>query len=602
VSGRSAFAVATVSIAFCLIAGSSPRVIGDGGEYLAQALNFAAFDGPSLGRQAIPQLEARIAELEPGLDNWSIERASAAGPDRRRDFVHFWFYALVAAPFVAAADLIGISPLHGFTVLNVLLLAVAMWLAGPRIGPPAVLLLFASPLVRWLDKSHTEVFTVALLTIALVAMRDKPWLAPVAAGAAATQNPPIAIVVAVVITVAIVTSRGQALHDRTYLGGSALGLGLAALQPAYTWLRHDTPSLLLLATKPGTPNLSELSASIIDPSMGLIGNYPVFLIACGLAAGLAVARVRHALARPDVVVAALAVPVFLYSFAQTSNPHHGGTPSITRYALWFIPLAVPLWRLAFEHRLVASPLMWSMSVLSAAVSLVAFHPAVAQNAHEPTWLASWIWQYHPRWHHPLAEVFAETHLRTEGTYVPVATPNCGKVLLSADPRGSWPLACLPAEIPAECRLPGALCYANRDGDRYTFSLAPGRPPVATFVPEAAWPADAEPHVRRLLLAAGWVELADHGLIAVTEMRERRDVRVSAFRDTSRLLLILQVTGPAPLLRLRMAAAYSGTLYAARTGNAVASVNLAAETEHRQDIILPADSDLYLLPLTRSGSS
>jgi len=599
VSARTAFAVATVSIAFCLIAGSPARLVGDGGEYMAQALNFAALDGPSIGRQATPLLEARIAAIEPALETWSIEDAAAAGPDLRRDFVHFWFYSLMAAPFVAAADLVGLSPVHGFTVLNVLLLAAAVWFAGPRLGPAATILLFASPLVWWIDKAHTEVFTVALLAIAFVAMRDRPWLAPIAAGAAATQNPPIALVVAIIIGVGVLTSGRQMLRDRTYLVAAGIGLGLAALQPAYTWLRHGTPSLLLRATKPGLPTISELSASILDPSMGLVGNYPMLLVASLAVAVLAVVRARPALLRPDLIAAALALPIFLYAFAQTSNPHHGATPSLTRYALWFIALAVPLWRLGFERRLLPAPVLWTAAVVSAAVSLIAFHPAVSQHAHEPTWLASHLWQHHPRWQHPLPEVFAETHLRTEGTFVPVATTNCRKILIQADPRGSWPLACLPAEVPVDCA--GTLCYANREGDRYTFAHAPGRPAAATFVQDAAWPTEAEPHVRRILLEFGWAELADSGLVNLEELRERNDVRVAAFRDPSRLLLILQITGRAPLLRLRTTEAYDGVLYAARTGEAVSAIQLEAQTDTLQDVPLPVEHDLYLLPLTRSGS-
>src|SRR5690606_35235588 len=120
------------------------------------------------------------------------------------------------------------------------------------------------------------------------------------------------------------------------------------------------------------------------------------------------------------------------------------------------------------------PLVWSAALVSAVVSLFAFHPGVGQLSREPTWLASWLWHEHPRWNHPLPEVFSETHLRTEGIYAPVATPTCSKILLVGDPTGSWPLACLPAPIAPECSRPGALCYANRDGDRYTFSPAPGR--------------------------------------------------------------------------------------------------------------------------------
>jgi hypothetical protein len=53
-----------------------------------------------------------------------------------------------------------------------------------------------------IDKAHTEVFTFALPTIAFALMRERPWWSMVAAGAASTQNPPIAILVLIVFLAA----------------------------------------------------------------------------------------------------------------------------------------------------------------------------------------------------------------------------------------------------------------------------------------------------------------------------------------------------------------------------------------------------------------
>lgn len=597
---RTRFLVVAAALALCLVAGSPARIVGDGGEYLAQALNFAALDGPSLGRQAIPELEQRIAALAPNLSAWSIEQASVPGPDRRRDFLHFWFYALLATPFVWVTELLSVSPLHAFTALNMLLAGAAIAFAGPRIGAPATVLLFLGPLVWWIDKAHTEVFTVALLAIALVAMRDRPWLAPLAAGAAATQNPPIAVVTVLIVGAQVVASRGGLIRDRHFVAGAIGGVALAALQPAYTWVRHDTPSLLLYATREGLPTWAELSYALFDPSMGLVGNYPMLLGGTLAAAGVLAFRHRPALATPECAAALGAAAVFLYAFAQTSNPHHGATPSLTRYALWFIPLTIPLWRSVHEQRALGTRALWVGAIASAVVSIFAFHPGVPQNSREPTWLASWLWGGHPTWHQPLPEIFSETHLGVEGTVLPAATPNCGKILLRADPAGSWPLACLPSEIAPGCRAPGTLCYANRDGASYTFSRVPGRPIDARFVPEAAWPAEAEPHVRRLLLEAGWPSMADAGVVPFPALRQRHDVRVAAYGEDDRLLLILQVVGPSPSMRLRPIRPLDGTLFAARTGEPVGHVRLHAGTDDLQDVVLPPGDDLFILMLTESS--
>jgi hypothetical protein len=59
----------------------------------------------------------------------------------------------------------------------------------------------------------------------------------------------------------------------------------------------------------------------------------------------------------------MGVPL-LFAFAQTMNINHGGTPGMSRYALWMIPLAAPLVDAA--HRRSDRP---GRLVLAAAVSL-----------------------------------------------------------------------------------------------------------------------------------------------------------------------------------------------------------------------------------------
>lgn len=592
--------VVALAFALSLIAGSAPRIIGDGGEYLSQALNFAALNRPSLGRQAIPQIERQVIDVAPPLSDWSIERASIAGHDRRRDFLHFWFYALLATPFMWITQALGVSPLHAFTALNLLLLGTALHLALPRAGTTVSVLLFASPLVWWLDKAHTEVFTVALLTIALLTMRDRPWWAMIAAGAAATQNPPITAVLLLIGLAVLVERRLSALRDRRMVAGAVIGLTLAALQPVYTYVRHGTPSLLLHATQPGFPTAAELSASVLDPSMGLIGNFPVFLVATiGAAIWLAVRHRRHVLTL-EAGVATASAAVFLYAFAQTSNPHHGGTPSITRYALWFIPLSLAVW-VPWRHVAGArgKRVVTAAAVVSAFASVIAFHPGVTQNTREPTSLASWLWTTHPRANHPLPEVFSETLLGVEGTSVPVATSGCDKVLIAArhpEPP-AWPIPCLPAPVPDICLAPGTLCYANRNGADYTFKRAPGREVVVTHNDAAAWPPAAEPHVRQLFLDAGWPDLVTRPASALTIVRAAHDVRLASFGDDTRVLFVVRRTGSSPFLQIRSAQAMRGQMVDASTGQELSALTFDGSADDVWTVPVPqSTSDLVLMTL------
>ena len=153
---RSHVLVVAGALAICLIAGSPQRIVGDGGEYLAQAINFASFHGPALRPADIPDIQSRIADFDPQLARWDIWGATVGNASRGRDFVHFWFYALLAAPGLWVTNAVGAPPTLAFAAVNLALLGLGLWIALPRIGSAASLLLFGGPIVWWLDKPHTE--------------------------------------------------------------------------------------------------------------------------------------------------------------------------------------------------------------------------------------------------------------------------------------------------------------------------------------------------------------------------------------------------------------------------------------------------------------
>ncbi len=68
--------------------------------------------------------------------------------------------------------------------------------------------------------------------------------------------------------------------------------------------------------------------------------------------------------RDEWVWIGLSVPL-LFAFAQTMNVNHGGTPGMSRYALWFIPLAAPLFDATY--RLTKAHGRWALRSLVAAL-------------------------------------------------------------------------------------------------------------------------------------------------------------------------------------------------------------------------------------------
>jgi len=587
------------ALAICLIGGSPQRLVGDGREYLAQAIEFASFRGPAFRPGDLPHIQAELARFDPALENWDLWSSTVADVNRGRVFLHFWFYALLAAPGVWLANGLGMPPTIAFTALNLLLFGAALWVARPRIGAAACILLFAGPIVWWIDKAHTEVFTFALLTIAFALMRERPWWSMLAAAAASTQNPPIAILVPIVFAAAVARDR-SAWTDRRMIAGAAGATALALLHPVYTYTHHGRLSLLLEQTRADAPTFQTLSAVVLDPSVGLIGNFPVFLLV--VIAGLLtlVQRSRRDLFLETVIVPGAAAAIFLFSFSRTTNVHHGGTPSLSRYAVWLIPLAVPI--LAALQRgggRVWRRFLWSVAALSALVSVWAFRPSVPQNTREPTWLATFLWTRFPAWNNPLPEVFIETQLQVDEMRVPVATRGCEKILVAgadAD-AGVWPSPCYPAPLPAECQAAGRLCYANLKGRQYEF--VPVRSAVVggeALRRDAVWPGNAIAHVRKLYEAWDWPDLHPRSLDVVKGVER---VWVEPLGSNDRFVLVLRDPRDGAAVRLQMARPMHGVLVDALSGQTLRVVQYDGDPAKLITIELPHDSRILLLAMAEN---
>jgi len=472
--GRGYFLLAFSLLLISLVAGSSPRRVGDGAEYLAMALNLSEFHFPAVSPGELALLKERFARLETGFADDPLTFPNLVASDGRQDFPHFWFYSALAAPLVWVTRVLGLHPNLGFTIINMALLLLALWVVAGRLHWTAALLLFGGPILWWIDKSHTEVFTFSLLAIAFTLLRDQPWWSLVCLGAASTQNQPIALVLPIVAVMALITLP-DALRDIRLRVGAVVGAAFASLPPLYYLSRLGiiTP---LTRSEGGpslrVPTLDELGAVIWDPNIGILPAFPALTVVL-LGVGVAfIARARKRLITPAVWVILLTTAIFLVSFAQITNFNHGATPGISRYGLWLIPLAIPLLReadTAFSQKL----RLWLAPVAIASLvwCLFLFHSKLPENYLTPTRLATFLWKNHPSFNNPLPEVFFERVSQIHKPPSPIATSTCSKVLLV---NGRWPATCPPeGAVPSDCMALGAFCYANRTAQGYEFVNASG---------------------------------------------------------------------------------------------------------------------------------
>jgi hypothetical protein len=462
---RVVLVAAFVGLVTSLLTVSTARHVGDSTEYVAMSVNLARGSPPSLA----PDDMAHVRAMFPGDASTRLQNPRLRAPDGRQELPHFWFYSLLAAPFVRIALSIGADPATGFAALNFLILTGLAILLASRMPVPVTLFLAAGPILWWIDKPHTEVLTFSLITAGLVLLPTRPWWSIAAFGAAAAQNPPMAAATAIVFAFAV--SRHGWREPRIWIASVAAAIPAAAHPLYYHW-RLGIWSGLDDAIDRHWPSPRELVRVMFDPNLGIYVHDP-FLFAALVVAAIAMLRRRdHRRLDAFSWAVGLIAVLFLVSVTQTTNVNSGGTPGPSRYGLWLIPFAAPLlWG--------APSVMRSIRVLAAASVLWctwAFAPNLPDEYLKPSWLAANVWRLRPSLDDPLAEVFAERVTGHEPAAPPAATRGCEKVLLAGDGHGAlWPPGCPSVPLPYFCEPKGALCYANQTRGVYRFAPAPSTP-------------------------------------------------------------------------------------------------------------------------------
>ena len=430
-----------------------PTLIGDGLEYVAMATNLSQSEKPSLNWR--DRLEHGLAF--PGL----------TASDGRQDCLHFWMYSAVVALPLRWTLAMGADGAWAFGVVNLLLFIVALGVASRRVHWIGAAVVFASPIIWWINKVHTEVFTFSLLVIAWSLCRTHPIASGVSVGLAAAQNPPI-LLVAVCISTAQLVSR--AIPIKRIVIGTGVTIVIAALHPLYYWVRLGRLTPLAEASSWANASIASFFAVLLDPNIGLVPNHPLLVVAVLLAvAGLR--REGDPSVRPYMIAAVVSVGLLLGTFSQVVNLNHGGTPSISRYALWLIPMAVPFFFTIKDSKPFAPVALSITAVGSVVCSSLLYYPSAPERFLEPTPLARYLWLKAPSLNNPVPEIFFERLLHRENViFVAAATEGCTKILID---HRRYPEHCGVIPLPDICVT--GYCYANKRANGiYDFVATKGR--------------------------------------------------------------------------------------------------------------------------------
>lgn len=430
------------------VAAGRPNLSGDAWEYSWVAYSIAEHGSPVID---IHHREALARKFpEPHLLNKIFLVPDANG---RYDAPHFWMYSLLASPFYLFCDAIGSSFLYAFLLLHAALIGLAAGVAyalyAKRGAATFAVFVVASPVLFYLSKPHTELFTFCWFALALLFLaKGRLPASAYCLAMAATQNTPFIPFVLLIIGMTVFyNAPAKRLATLAILGGS---LVLAALNPAYYWIRHGVINGHIAVGQAGLSSISWRKALslFIDPDIGLFANWPLGLIILAVAAFLH-QRVRKAVRRNLPVAVFTAVFVLVMPFFQTmaANWNHGGTVHVSRYAIWYVPVFF-IWLVLIATEPAPAKAGWLtrtgvLAFAFAALPAIAFNigrfsPSASQDYLRRTEVSEIIYRYVPSLYDPVPEVFVERAAGREGELAWVgdwAASNeaCNKIYIPALP-------------------------------------------------------------------------------------------------------------------------------------------------------------------------
>ena len=571
---------------------STPRRVGDGGEYLVMALQLAALEAPVVSANELDEYKTSLRRLGSGFESSLVDYPSMVGPDGRQAFLHFWLYPLLVVPGLWTTQLFGLHPNWAFTLTNIAMLVGAAFVVA-RLAPPiAVVYLFLGPIVWWADKAHTEAFLFAALAIAVVCIESAPAAAMVSWALAGAQNPSLGVLYPIVVGLAFVVSRPyRSWTIREYIAGLT-GAVIVALPIVYNLIRIGQLSPMTQYAHLAAPSPAGLLAFLGEPNIGIIANAPTYLLAL---IGLLVAIRAPGRWSGNWWWPILVHVPLLFIWSQNPNANHGGTPGINRWVLSLIPLSLP-WMIGVYARGRANlrRAIAAAIVILGAVTAFWHLPSVPENYVNPTGVAQTVWSR--GWLHLTpAEVFAERTAHAEAPALPIADPSCATTLV-------WdmqsPVSCVPPviELPTACEGVEGFCYAISHGHSVRVIRAayngffyrtdprswPAAGPLAASVRSVLLALDSDTHRWEIADERQWV----HEKRAV-------DVRVVLERP-GRIFVYIARTGTSPLLVLRTPPDAEAVLHRLIPSQPISKT---AATEGALNVALPGDSSNLAVAIT-----
>lgn len=421
-----------VAVVGVLAVYATDRPTGDGGEYLLEMHAFGTHGTWDIRAGDATWLRARAPSLR-GVahDVVAAERHDAPGSVATRRATngayyagHFWFYSLLAVPFLGVTELVGAAPTRALGVVNGLAAAfgaLALWLhfGRGRFGLAAALSFVLAGTTFYLGWTGPEALTAAATVVACVLARHgKLGAGLTAAAVASLQNASAAALLPYVVWCWWRRRQRVARSDLLLAAAATL---LTLLPYAFYYAHFRIPSLTgHFATDPALIGFERAWSFVFDLNQGLVLGMPGVLVALCVAVVLAVAKppARRSVA-VDVASTLALVTVMALPTLSVHN-WNAGNSVIIRYGYW---VAMPLLVLTLELARSLGPRARTAVMLTFGVLQVA---AIAPNGVfgerysylRQSWAAAAVLRRFPGVYNPVPEIFFE---RSLGREVPFST-------------------------------------------------------------------------------------------------------------------------------------------------------------------------------------
>ncbi|MEX0330247.1 MAG: hypothetical protein AB3N64_02375 [Puniceicoccaceae bacterium] len=422
------WAIVILVVSALLILFNEPNPHGDASEYQAMLVALAETGRPWMtdaSWEAYDDLRENgaLAKFLPG--DSPVLYLPQLEKNGQRDFPHFWFYSLLGSIIWKPLAWTGLGPTGAFLILHALLFLGAGYLIRRLFGWRGFLvyagLVVFSPAIWYINKVHTEFFTVtvSLAAVALL-MRSHYLYAGLCFAALSTQNPAFAIPAALSL-LPLWKSPFQRQFNLVHVLLFALVVLLVAIHPVYYMVRYGAPTPQLLT---GSAKLAEGATGtfwipFLDLNLGLFPNWPLGLVLTIAVVWVAI-RMRKL---PPVGLSAiclLASLFLLYASSKTTHFNHGMTVGLSRYALWHICFFFPLFywlqaSMIIEGK-VRRRVVVALLVLLGGSHLLSYHPYKEERYVYHTPLAAAVIKFFPGLYTPHPEIFTVRTINRLGYY------------------------------------------------------------------------------------------------------------------------------------------------------------------------------------------